>query len=165
MPTPTSLPPAPQFSASLSWESAEPELDIQLYQSAERVLKTWAQLPPRRVLHDPTAPLPELHAIATLIGERPGRLHVSAPPRLASVLAVASQSQPRGSGAMPDALLQFTALLRADFLHGRSQGFLQPAASWTVRAELPTQRPSAALQISVNGYPMVLRLWLDPLPA
>lgn len=160
LPTP-SLPSLPEQAAVLRQAQDEGDLDGPLFAAADRVLRSWAQLPPRRLLYDPAAPVSGLHCAAELIGAQAGSLVLSGSERLGTMLAFASQTEARASGVMPEALLRLAALIRSELLRGKNGGHLPPPPRWATREALPKQRPSAAIQLNVNGYPLLCRLWLE----
>jgi hypothetical protein len=114
----------------------------------------------------PDAPAADqIHAAIALDGPRSGLLLLSAQPRLGAMLAITATGDPGASSFHGEALLELCQLLRealvAEVLGQDGRDYLLQSARWVPRDELPEQRPSAALRLTVNAYPLELRLWLN----
>lgn len=132
---------------------------------ADKVLSEWALLTPRKT--GPAADAPaadQMHASVDLEGPQRGLLVVSGQQRLGAMLAVAATGDPGATSFAGEALLELCMLLRetlfAEVLGQDGRDYLLQSARWVQRDELPTHQPAAALRLSVNGYPLELRLWL-----
>lgn len=140
-------------------------VEERLLSCADKVLSEWALLTPRKSAQAPDAPpADQMHAVVDLEGPQRGLLVVSGPQRLGAMLAVAATGDPGAAGFAAEALIELCMLLRetllADVLGQDGRDYLLQSARWAQRDELPAHAPAAALRLSVNGYPLELRLWL-----
>jgi hypothetical protein len=141
-------------------------VEERLLSCADKVLSEWALLTPRKNGQASDRPsADQVHAVVDLVGPQHGMLSVSCPQRVGAMLAVAATGDPGAGGFANEAVLELCMLLRetllSEVLGADGRDYLLQAARWSQHDELPAHAPAAALRLSVNGYCLELRLWLD----
>ncbi len=145
---------------------ADPSLEQQLRGCAQAVLEEWAGLSPVFLGLPGTRPLTGMVSLGAAInGPRQGLLCLSAAHRLGALLAVQATGDPGAGSFSGEALRELCQQLREalmkDALGLDQQDYLIHAPEPFSHERWPLEPPAISLLLTVEGFPLELRLWLS----